>query len=108
MTHTAKAKFSKMSAKAKKMLLLRIYMYAIASGNRKLLSMLKVKSSHKMKHKRRHRKSKKHSKRRHSRRHGKKHKSGRKLSAGIHHVNIGGKMRKVKVLANGRWRFMKG
>ena len=36
-------------------------------------------------------------------------KSGKKrLSAGIHHVSIRGKLRKVKVLANGQWRFMKG
>jgi len=39
---------------------------------------------------------------------GKKSKSGRKLSAGIHMVKIGKRMRKVKVLPNGRWRFMKG
>lgn len=35
-------------------------------------------------------------------------KSSRKLKAGIHRVVIRGKSRKVKVLANGRWRFMKG
>ena len=35
-------------------------------------------------------------------------KSGKRLSAGIHHVSIKGKLRKVKVLANGQWRFMKG
>lgn len=34
--------------------------------------------------------------------------SAHKLKAGIHHVKIRGKMRKVKVLGNGRWRFMKG
>ena len=35
-------------------------------------------------------------------------KSGKKrLSAGVHTVNIRGKSRKVKVLANGQWRFMK-
>lgn len=32
----------------------------------------------------------------------------RKLRAGIHRVRINGKMRKVRVLNNGRWRFMKG
>jgi len=33
----------------------------------------------------------------------------KKLSPGIHFVKMkGGKTRKVKVLANGRWRFMKG
>ena len=43
----------------------------------------------------------------HSRKRGRK--SGKKrLSAGIHHVSIRGKSRKVKVLANGQWRFMKG
>jgi len=31
-----------------------------------------------------------------------------KLRAGIHHVKIHGKMRKVKVLSTGQWRFMKG
>jgi hypothetical protein len=35
-------------------------------------------------------------------------KSHRKLSKGIHRVRIGKHMRKVNVLANGRWRFMKG
>ena len=30
-----------------------------------------------------------------------------KLRAGIHKVKIRGKMRKVKVLSNGQWRFMK-
>jgi hypothetical protein len=43
------------------------------------------------------------------RRHGaKSSKSHRKLSKGIHRVSINGHMRKVNVLANGRWRFMKG
>ena len=36
-----------------------------------------------------------------------RHKAHR-LRAGVHRVNIKGKMRKVRVLANGRWRFMKG
>lgn len=32
----------------------------------------------------------------------------RKLKAGVHMVKIkGGKMRKVRVLSNGQWRFMK-
>jgi len=31
----------------------------------------------------------------------------KKLSAGIHIVTIKGKKRKVKVLKNGQWRFMK-
>ncbi len=36
-------------------------------------------------------------------------KSGkRKLSAGVHNVSIRGKSRRVKVLANGQWRFLKG
>lgn len=70
MTHSAKAKFSKMSARAKKLLLLRIYMYAVASGNTKLLSMLRVKSSHKT---RRHRR-RKHRKGRKSRRKGRRRK----------------------------------
>ena len=39
---------------------------------------------------------------------GRRHKSGRKLSPGVHRVNIRGKSRKVRVLNNGRWRFMKG
>jgi len=42
----------------------------------------------------------------------KKHKSsgkGRKLSVGIHrHVKVGKHFRTVRVLANGKWRFMKG
>lgn len=50
---------------------------------------------------------------RHHRRKGGRKKSSRKakhrhLRAGIHHVRVGKKMRKVKVLANGKWRFMKG
>ena len=32
----------------------------------------------------------------------------KKLRAGIHTVTIKGKKRKVKVLKNGQWRFMKG
>ena len=32
----------------------------------------------------------------------------KKLSAGVHTVTIKGKKRKVKVLKNGQWRFMKG
>lgn len=32
----------------------------------------------------------------------------RHLRAGIHRVKVGKKMRKVKVLASGKWRFMKG
>lgn len=32
----------------------------------------------------------------------------RKLSPGVHNVRIKGKLRKVKVLASGQWRFMKG
>lgn len=35
-------------------------------------------------------------------------KAKHRLRAGIHHVKIRGKMRKVKVLGNGKWRFMKG
>lgn len=31
----------------------------------------------------------------------------RKLKPGVHFVNIKGKRRKVKVLANGKWKFMK-
>ncbi len=31
----------------------------------------------------------------------------RKLSTGIHQVMINGKKRKVRVLSNGKWRFMK-
>jgi len=42
----------------------------------------------------------------------KKHKSshkGRKLSVGIHrHVKVGKHFRTVRVLASGKWRFMKG
>lgn len=34
--------------------------------------------------------------------------SGRKLRPGVHKVRINGTLRKVKVLTNGRWRFMKG
>jgi len=32
----------------------------------------------------------------------------KKLRAGVHTVTIKGKKRKVKVLKNGQWRFMKG
>ena len=32
----------------------------------------------------------------------------RKLKAGVHNVRVGGKMRKVRVLKTGQWRFMKG
>jgi len=32
----------------------------------------------------------------------------RKLSPGVHNVNVGGKRRKVRVLKNGQWRFLKG
>jgi len=35
------------------------------------------------------------------------HKSKHKLRAGIHKVKIRGKLRKVKVLTNGQWRFLK-
>lgn len=54
-----------------------------------------------------------HFKRIHHKRKGGRKKSHRKakhrhLRAGIHHVKVGKKMRKVKVLANGKWRFMKG
>ena len=35
-------------------------------------------------------------------------KSGKRLSAGVHTVNIRGKSRKVRVLRNGQWRFLKG
>jgi len=42
----------------------------------------------------------------------KKHKAshkGRRLSVGIHrHVKVGKHFRTVRVLANGKWRFMKG
>jgi len=31
----------------------------------------------------------------------------RKLKAGIHLVKVGGRIRRVKVLKNGQWRFMK-
>ena len=54
--------------------------------------------AHKIRHKMRRRKGRK----------GKSRKSGRKLRAGIHRIKVGKRMRKVKVLANGRWRFMKG
>lgn len=57
MTHSARAKFGRMSARAKKLLLLRIYMYAVASGNRHLLKMLHVKPTHEMRrHRKKHRK----------------------------------------------------
>jgi len=36
-----------------------------------------------------------------------KSKSKHKLRAGIHKVKIRGKLRKVKVLSNGQWRFLK-
>ena len=32
----------------------------------------------------------------------------RKLKPGVHNVRVKGKMRKVRVLKNGQWRFMKG
>ena len=32
----------------------------------------------------------------------------KRLRKGVHWVNIGGTRRKVKVLASGKWRFMKG
>ena len=38
----------------------------------------------------------------------KAHRAKHRLKAGIHHVRIHGKERKVKVLVNGQWRFMKG
>ena len=39
----------------------------------------------------------------------KKHHKSRKLSVGIHrHVKVGKHFRTVKVLANGKWRFLKG
>ncbi len=34
--------------------------------------------------------------------------SHRKLRAGVHRVKVGKKMRNVRVLANGKWRFLKG
>jgi hypothetical protein len=37
-----------------------------------------------------------------------KRKKGRHLSKGIHMVRVGKHMRKVNVLASGKWRFMKG
>lgn len=37
----------------------------------------------------------------------KQSKTKHKLRAGIHKIKIRGKLRKVKVLANGQWRFMK-
>lgn len=46
-----------------------------------------------------------------SRKTGKKHgtkKSTRHLRPGIHMVRVGRMMRKVRVLSNGKWRFMKG
>lgn len=40
---------------------------------------------------------------------GGKHKKGRRLSVGLHrHVKVGKHYRTVRVLANGRWRFVKG
>ena len=39
----------------------------------------------------------------------KKHHKSRKLSVGVHrHVKVGKHFRTVKVLANGKWRFLKG
>ena len=32
----------------------------------------------------------------------------RKLSPGVHNVIVGGKRRRVRVLKNGQWRFLKG
>ena len=37
-----------------------------------------------------------------------KRRKGKKLRPGIHHVKIHGRSRKVRVLRNGQWRFMKG
>ena len=37
-----------------------------------------------------------------------KRRKGKKLRSGIHHVKIHGRSRKVRVLRNGQWRFMKG
>ena len=37
-----------------------------------------------------------------------KRRKGKKLRPGIHHVSIHGRKRKVRVLRNGQWRFMKG
>lgn len=39
---------------------------------------------------------------------GKHREKARHLQPGVHEVNIRGKRRKVRVLANGRWQFMKG
>jgi len=38
----------------------------------------------------------------------KTHSHTRKLRAGVHRVKVGSRMRNVRVLANGKWRFMKG
>ena len=59
---------------------------------------LKSRIKHRLKrHHKSHRRS--HTKRRSSIKH--------RLRAGIHKVKIRGKMRKVKVLSNGQWRFMR-
>ena len=38
----------------------------------------------------------------------KKHRKKHHLRAGIHRVRVGKHLRKVRVLANGKWMFMKG
>ena len=58
---------------------------------------LRSRIKHRLRRHKSHRKS--HIKRRSSIKH--------KLRAGIHNVKIRGKMRKVKVLSSGQWRFMK-
>ena len=54
-----RATLSRLSARAKKLLLMRIYLYAIATGNTHLLKMFKVRSGGRRRKSRRHRRSKK-------------------------------------------------
>mgnify|MGYP001613943787 CR=1 FL=1 len=64
----ARATLSRLSARAKKLLLMRIYLYAIASGNTRLLKMFGARSVRKGRKSRRRRRSKK-QKHRKSRKH---------------------------------------
>jgi hypothetical protein len=106
MSHASKTARAKLNKKSKRQLLaLLIYFLTILKTTnprayRSAEKRLGLRFS-KTERKRRRRKGK------HRKHGGKSRKKGRKLRAGVHNVRIRGKMRKVRVLENGRWRFMK-
>ena len=106
MVHRGKTARKKLNSLSKRQLisLLMMVLTTLKMGNPRAYAKLERRAG--LAHASRGKRHRKHRGRRH-RKH-RKHRGGKhRLRAGVHSVRIRGKMRKVRVLENGRWRFLK-